>query len=455
MFQKLLRLLPEPIATQLAGKENITRIAANSLWLLSDKILRMLITLFVTGWLARYLSLEDFGKLNNAIAYALLFGSFATLGLDSIVIRDIVKNPAEKDRLLGTSFYLKLIAGFFTYLLSALCVLLLRPSGDEAISRYLVYIISAGIFFQSFDVIDYYFQSKIQSKYTVVAKNTAFILISGIKIAMIVMHCSLIWFGWAWLLEMMFNAVGLVWVFTNKGHTIRKWNFDAKLAVKLIKQSSAIYIAFIASFTYMKVDQIMISKMLGDTQAGLFAASAKVYDLCFFIVIVLAPSFYPSLIHIYESDRILFYKRYAQVTDIFTIMGYAVLAFVLLFGDWIIRILYGAQFDPSSLVLKIQIFGMLFMFNGGLRSSYFAIIHNLRIIMITTSLSAVLNICLNYYLIKKYGITGSAFATVITHASSLFISNAFFKESRPIFKIQLESLLFIRVFRGIKSKFIS
>ena len=104
MFQKLLRLLPEPFASQLAGKENIGRIAANSFWLLSDKILRMLITFFVIAWLARYLSLEEFGKLNNAIAYALLFGSFATLGLDSIVIRDIVKDPSQKDKLLGTAF---------------------------------------------------------------------------------------------------------------------------------------------------------------------------------------------------------------------------------------------------------------------------------------------------------------------------------------------------------------
>jgi len=67
MFQKLLRLLPEPFASQLAGKENIGRIAANSSWLLSDKLLRMAITLFVTAWLARYLSLDDFGKLNNAM----------------------------------------------------------------------------------------------------------------------------------------------------------------------------------------------------------------------------------------------------------------------------------------------------------------------------------------------------------------------------------------------------
>src|SRR5437868_5044521 len=95
------KYLPSEIVQKLEGKDNIVRIGANSFWLLSDKLLRMLVTLFVTGWLARYLSVDQFGKLNNAIAYAGLFGAFASLGLDSIVIRDIVRYPEKKDSVIG------------------------------------------------------------------------------------------------------------------------------------------------------------------------------------------------------------------------------------------------------------------------------------------------------------------------------------------------------------------
>jgi PST family polysaccharide transporter len=287
----------------------------------------------------------------------------------------------------------------------------------------------------------------VKSKYTVFAKNSAFILISTIKMIMIWTKCPLICFGWAWLGEMMMNAVGLMIVFHRRDHSVKKWIFDKSLAAVLLKQSVAIYIAFIASFTYMKVDQIMISKMLNDTQAGLFAASARIYDLCFFIIVVLTPSFYPSLIHVYEKDKTLFYKRYQQVTDLFTLLGYAVLVFVLLFGDIIIRILYSAPYSPASVVLKIQILGILFMFNGGLRSSFCTITGNLKVIMVTTTASAVLNILLNFYLIRRIGITGSAIATVVTHATSLFFSNAFFKGTLPIFKIQLKSMLCLNIFR--------
>jgi PST family polysaccharide transporter len=273
----------------------------------------------------------------------------------------------------------------------------------------------------------------------VFAKNAAFILISLVKIIFIVLHKPLIWFGWAWMLEMIFNAAGLIYVYWKRRGHIRKWTFDRSLIKHFLVDSLPLYIALISSYTYMKVDQIMISKMLNDTETGFFSASAKVYDLCFFIVIVLAPSFYPSLIHIYEKDKNLFYKRYAQVTQLFTLLGYAAVISVLLLAPIIIHEIYGQEYSTAINVLRVQILGMLFMFNGGMRSSFMAITKSVRIIMITTSVTAVLNIALNFVLIPKIGIIGSSMATVFTHMVSLFLSNYFFTKSRPIFFIQLNS----------------
>jgi len=192
--------------------------------------------------------------------------------------------------------------------------------------------------------------------------------------------------------------------------------------------------------------------MLNDTQAGLFAASAKIYDLCFFIIIILSPSFFPSLIHVYEKDINLFYKRYQQVTDLFTVLGYAVLVFIVMFGELIIKILYGAPFVASSSILKIQILGMLFMFNGGMRSSYLTITGKQRIIMFTSILTAFVNITLNYFLIPVYGIKGSAIATCISSASAMLFFNMFFNETRKIFIIQVKSLLMINLFKKVFRK---
>jgi len=83
--------------------------AANASWVMAEKILRMFMGLFVGIWVARYLGPEDFGLLSYAQSFVFLFVTIATLGLDGIVVRELVKNEAKRDVLIGTAFILKLI----------------------------------------------------------------------------------------------------------------------------------------------------------------------------------------------------------------------------------------------------------------------------------------------------------------------------------------------------------
>ena len=70
---------------------------------LGDKFLRMGFGLLIGVWVARYLGPEKFGLLNYAIAFVSLFNVFATLGLNNIVVRELVRKPSEKGEILGTS----------------------------------------------------------------------------------------------------------------------------------------------------------------------------------------------------------------------------------------------------------------------------------------------------------------------------------------------------------------
>ena len=92
-------------------EESETRqITVNISWLLIDKMLRMVVSIFLGTWIARYLGPEKFGIFNYAVAFVGLFGSLASLGLDEIVIRDIVKYPQDKDRLINTTLALRVLA---------------------------------------------------------------------------------------------------------------------------------------------------------------------------------------------------------------------------------------------------------------------------------------------------------------------------------------------------------
>ena len=49
-----------------------------------------------------------FGLLNYTNSFVGLFLAIATLGIESIVIRELVKRPQDKTQLLGTAFGLKI-----------------------------------------------------------------------------------------------------------------------------------------------------------------------------------------------------------------------------------------------------------------------------------------------------------------------------------------------------------
>jgi len=84
------KLIPAFINRRIAHRPNLVKIVDNISWLFFDKILRMGVGVLVGVWIARYLGPEQFGLLNFATAFTSLFGAIAALGLQGIVVRDIV-----------------------------------------------------------------------------------------------------------------------------------------------------------------------------------------------------------------------------------------------------------------------------------------------------------------------------------------------------------------------------
>lgn len=172
---------------------DLRRIINNTSWLVADKVLRMGISLFVGVWVARYLGPEQFGLYNYAIAFVSLFSTFSALGLNQIIVRNIVLEPSYKDETLGTAFIIKLIGGIAILPLAVGTVAFLRP--EENLPQWLVGIAALGMIFRAFEVVDFWFQSQTQSKYSVLAQNAAFILANLVKVVLLQMKAPLIIWG--------------------------------------------------------------------------------------------------------------------------------------------------------------------------------------------------------------------------------------------------------------------
>ena len=182
----------------------------NTSWLFAEKILRMVVGLFIGVWVARYLGPEEFGLFSYAQSFVGLFTAIATLGLDGIVIRELVKDESRRDELLGTAFYLKLVGAFLVLMLLAITVTF---TSNDATTNSIIFIIASATIFQSFNVVDIYFQSRVMSKFVVYTNVISLFLSSLIKIVLILNEAPLMAFAWVVLFDSFILALGFVYFF--------------------------------------------------------------------------------------------------------------------------------------------------------------------------------------------------------------------------------------------------
>ena len=417
---------------------------ANTSWLLAERIFRMAVQLFVGIYVARYLGPERFGLLSYANSYVGIFTAIAVLGLDGIVVRELVKSPDQRDTLLGTSFLLKVVG---TLLMWVLILATLFFSNNDPLTSALIAIIAFGVLFQTFNVIDYNFQAEVKSKYVVHSQIAQLIVSSITKLVLILKGLPLVWFAAVYSLDAIILAVGLAYAYSRNSGSIKKWKWNAKVALALLLDSWPLMFAYMSYLIYAKIDRIMIKEMLDEHNVGIYSAAYILYEAPLFISLMIAKSVYPILVQYYQDNKNKFFQLYSTLSSYLTLLSYLIVLFIFIFHEILIQITFGESFEESSKILMLLSFGMIPMFNAFLRSSYITISGNQKIILYTTLFSAMLNIVLNLLLIKAYGVIGAVYATVFTQTLSLIVSNFAFTNTRSIFFIQAKSLLLFGIWR--------
>lgn len=421
----------------------------NTSWLFLEKILRLFSGLFVGLLVARYLGPEEFGLLNYAMSFAGIFLALSTLGLDSIVVREILKEDQNQNTILGTSFGLKII-GAIVMLFLILVTLSLSENTFEV--SLMIVILAFSAIFQSFNVIDFYFQALVKSKFVVYVNIGSLIVSAGIKLVLIYLQAPLIYFAAVFSFDVLFISIGLIYFYTKEKRQVKKWEFDKNFAKSLLSDSWPLIVAGVIVSIYMKIDQIMIKEMLGPAENGSYAAAVRISETWYFIPMAVSSSLFPAIINAKLQNIDLYKKRLQQLYNFMVGMSLLVALPVTFLNEFIIELLFGVDFMGAAPVLMIHIWAGIFV-SLGVASGKWLINENLqKYSMYRTVFGAVVNIGLNFLLIPKYGIAGAAFTTLISQMTATWIFDLFFKKTRATFVMKLRAITCIDGFKFIIGK---
>jgi len=448
--------------SRLMSHPGVRRYGINTAWLFTEQVLRLIAGFFVGVWVARYLGPEKFGVFSYSLAFVSLFGGIAKLGLDGIVVRDLVKEPEKREVYLGTSFWLKLFGGIITFLIITIILVIqsfltshfspltsyLSPLTSHLFTETNIYIliIAFGIIFQSFEVIDFYYQATVQAKYISIRRIIQLILSSIIKIFLVLTGADLIWFVLVSLFDIISLSIMGWLIYRSQGLPNFVRYFDIEIGKKLIKDSWPLLLSSIAISIYMRIDQVMIKNMLGDREVGLYSAAMKLVEVWYFIPMIITQSVFPAIVSKY-NDKTEFYRRLVILSAVMGYLGLFISIVLSLSSYLIIKILYGEKFLDAASILSILSFIIFISFwmSGVSRRQA---IDMQKLALFATILSAMSNVILNFIFIPIYGAKGAAIVSVLNQ----LIAGPFFAfvhpKARENFYIVLKGLLL--PFKGFK-----
>ena len=428
----------------LKNHQGFVKYFKNTSWLLSEKIFKAFTEVFVGIWIARYLGPEQFGLFSYAQSFAALFLVLSTLGLDGIVVRELVKDESKADKLIGTAFVLKLIGAIAVFAILAVAV---GFTSNDTYTNTLIFIIASATIFQAFNVVDFYFQAKVLSKYVALTNTITLFISSIVKIVLILNEAPLIAFAWVVLFDSIVLAIGLIYIYIKKNTTfsIHNLSFNKLTAIDLLRDSWPLILAGIVTSIYMKIDQVMIKEMLSTEAVGQYAAAVKLSEAWYFIPVVVASSLFPAIVNAKKQNEELYYSRLQRLYDLMTWAAITIAVAMTFLSGWVVDLLYGSQYDQAGGVLMIHTWAGIFVFLGVVSGKWF-LTENLQILAFWRVFSGmIMNILLNILLIPKYGIQGAAVATLLSYFTAALLFDLFTTKTRKVFFMKLNSLNLKRI----------
>jgi O-antigen/teichoic acid export membrane protein len=431
------------LAAQRLGLKNMIN---NFSWLFFDRILRMVTALFVGVWLARYLGPGMFGQLNFAIAFVGLFAAVGGLGLQAIIVREIVKTPSDAHEIIGTGAVLQLLAGLLAYCASLAAIYLLRHDDIEAM--VLVAIVGSMLLFKAGDVAIYWFEAQLLSKYSVIAQTFSSVTFSAVKVALIVSEAPLSAFAWSVAGEAFVTMALLTLIFRKQGFALNQLRFVLSRAKMLLLDSWPLLISGVTIMIYLKIDQIMLGEMLGSRSVGIYSAALRISEIWYFIPMIITSTTLPAILNAKKSNQALYEQRLQLLYDIMVVISLCVIIPMIFVSTPMIKLAFGAEFSEAGPILMVHIWASLFVFLGVASGQWF-VAENRQILSLQRSaLGAALNVLINYFAIPVYGGIGAALATLAAQFFTCLLFDLLQKETRPMFFMKIKAL---NIFRHIST----
>lgn len=411
---------------------------SNTGWLFGEKVYSMILSLFVGLLTARYLGPNNYGILNYGNSFVSIFLTVSVLGLDTILVNEILKSPQNSGKYLGSGISMRVAAAFLSIIIINITVFILNPHNNLIL--IITFIQSSSLIFRSFDLFNYWFQSKLNSKFSVIARSGSLTVVSAFRIYLLIIHASVMFFAFTYLIDAL--TVALIMLFLYKKEKSHKLKVSIKTSKYLFSSSYHFMFSSIFVVLYCQMDNILVGQFLGTKQVGIYTVACVITSLWVFIPYALIESARPIIMSAKENNEKVYLRRLKQLYSIVFWLGVLVALVMTAFSGFVVNLLYGIDFINAAVPLAISIWGQPFAMLGSTRNIWLVCEHKNKFSKYFVFWGFIFNLFFNILFIPILGIVGSALASFITQILVSSIVPLFFKQTRSSTKIMLKAICF-------------
>jgi O-antigen/teichoic acid export membrane protein len=377
--------------------------------------------------------------LSAALAFVAVAGGLASLGMNTILVRELATAPQERGEILGTALAMRLTASSLIWLV---CVVIAFGWRSHGVSYAVLLPLAAlTLIAQSMDVVERQLQAGGELRSLAVIRSVAVLGSFGLRVVLILGEASLGAFALAGVCEFALIALGLAWRVSRREGGFRRWRFSTNRGRALLKEGLPLMMAGLAIQMQAYGDQIMMGAFSVGDELGQYAAALRIVGVCTFLPAIMQTVAAPEIARARRDDQGLYRRRLhglyrlAMGVSLLTAVPLAVagpMAIVWLFGD--------AYREAGGLLPLLAL--RLFLANLGVARGVFLTTEGMaRFVLITAVVGAGGNVALNLVLIPAWGATGAIVASLLSCSLTTFGLEWMDRRARSNSRLMLAAML--------------
>lgn len=386
------------------------RVIKNASWMIGCKIAQSVISLIIGMLTARYLGPSNYGLISYAASIAVFLLPLMQLGLSKTLVQEFIKRPDREGEVLGTALVFNVMSAVAC--MGGMYAFLSVANAGESTTILVGVLYSFSLLFQATEIVQYWFQAKLLSKYPSIASVISYTIVALYKVYLLVTGKSVIWFSVSSTLDYLLISVILLIVYKRMGN--QKLKFSWRLGMEMLHSSKYYIVASMMVSVFQQTDRIMLKLMMNEAETGYYSSAITCVSVTAFVFAAIVDSMRPPILEAKHDGSDAYEPRIIQLYSVITYASLIQSVFMVLLARPIVLILYGEQYLPSVTALRVAVWYVTFSNYGSVRNIWMLAENKQKYLWIINLSGALANVALNAALIPLFGAVGAAAASLVT-----------------------------------------